>query len=125
MRNTNTRNTTHNFYLKKNHIPSKPPSLSLSTTQRLHGDHVLNARDRKLDDPQDGLAHSFERLDADGERNEEDVEPGDEEGDRPRQEPEDEEPQDTPENPWTQSSPALALTCTLADSFSQTHGALL
>jgi len=69
-----------------------------SSAQRFHGYHVLGARQRQLHHLQDGLADLLERLYADGEGQQEDVQPGDEEAHRPAQEPQDQEPQDAPQD---------------------------
>ncbi len=57
------------------------------TAQWLHANHVLGTGERQLNDLEDGLAHTCEGRDAGGEGDEQNVEPGDEEGDGPGEEP--------------------------------------
>ena len=79
-------------------------SVSLSATTRLHLHHVLSDGERQLNDLENGLVHALERFYADGEWQEKNVEPGDEESDRPGQEPQDQEPQDRPQDARTEVS---------------------
>ena len=65
----------------------------------LHRHHVLGARQRQLQQFEDGFAHALDGVDAGGERQQEDVDPGDEEGDRPADEPQRQEPQKAPQQP--------------------------
>ena len=90
------------------------------STERLHGNHVLRAGERKLDDLQQGFTDSLQRADTGGERQQEDVPPGDEEGDWPAEEYEDEEPENPPQYAGTQSTSTLSVTL----SFTLTHSRL-
>lgn len=73
------------------------PQLLKLTAQRLHGDHVLKACHGQLYNLENGFTHALDGLYTDGERQQEHVEPGDEESQGPGEEPEDEEPENGPQ----------------------------
>ena len=75
-----------------------PPGGDRLLTTRLHGHHVLGESERQLNDLEQRLVYAFDWLDADAERKQEDVEPGDEEGDRPAHDPQAHEPHERPQH---------------------------
>ena len=89
-----------------------------SVAQWRHVHHVLGTRQRQLQGLQQRVADVLEGRDAHGKRKEEDVESGDEAGQRPGNEEEDDEPADGPEEAWAQAS------CPLPTASFASHGKL-
>ena len=69
-------------------------------TARLHVDHVLSKLVWKLHNSQDGVAQSLYGFYAGAERQQEDVEPADEEAHGPADDDQPEEPQHGPQEAW-------------------------
>lgn len=82
-----------------------------SSTQRLHCDHILGTGERQLDDLEQRLADAGQRRDAGAERQQENVQPGDEERQPPGKQQQ-EEPDDGPQQARTQATLAAAGTFT-------------
>ena len=82
-----------------------------STAQRLHCDHVFGTSLRQLDHFEQSLAGCLQRRDADAERKEDDVPPGEETGEPDRQKYQ-EKPNDAPEYTRTDSTGSTAFSLT-------------
>jgi hypothetical protein len=76
-------------------------------TKRLHGNHVLGAHQRQLDDLEQGVTHALDRFDAGAPRQQDDVEPGEEHGE-PHREEDQEEPDDRPQDSRTRVARSAA-----------------
>jgi len=81
------------------------------STHRLHGDHVLGACLGQLDHLQQRLLEGVAWLAAGAERQQDDVEPGEQERQPPRQKDQ-QEPNDCADDAWTQAASAAAFTST-------------
>ena len=73
-------------------------TVCLSPAAWLHGDHVFSECEWEFDNAQDSLTHVLQWVNTGGERNDEDVEPCDQEADGPSDKPQAEKPEDCPEN---------------------------
>lgn len=85
--------------------------LRRSATDRLHRDHVLGTRLGKLDQLQQRLLHGVECFDAGAERQQDDVEPVEDERQPQRQEDQ-QEPDDCPQDTRAQAVSAATFSFT-------------
>ncbi len=95
---------------RANHLSQWEADLALATAARLHLEHVLGESERQLYELENGVTHTLERLDAGGEGEEQDVQPGNEEADWPAEEDETQEPEYGPYQSRTQ----IGFTATFA-----------